>query len=474
MALLLVIFGQILAILVIRVKPINCPDLPFTGPTPVPTGCFLVACTTGPPGPGSATGLTGLGGGIGPSGYIGIGIRPDSYGILTNIVITTIQTFTTPYQFLVTTDTRPNFNAPPGLTGDKSRHLLVWLGLPEAQWVDQGPWTGEPGVTGLPNFFTGPTGITGPTGSIGLIGPRGPTGPTGPNGVTGTSINPPTGGGDIFGDGSDGVLVYSAPSTMLTNDIFAESVTVNSGSTLITHGYRVFARQFINNNGTIHNNGGDGEMGPVPIPRGGTGGYAGTILGGGDGGNPTTTAPGDGQPSFFALSTGGIMITTGPNNFLGGYDTSVDPATGGLPGDVDPNTADENLTVLGTLINPIRLPTGGVANIQTQILLSGGSGGASPVVLGPSMHNSGGGGAGIVFLASRQIQGNGTVSAKGGNAGTPSGSVGSADAGGGGGGLVIIRTLNDLSTWTISVAGGLPGVGAGNAKPGRIVFLSPS
>jgi hypothetical protein len=40
--------------------------------------------------------------------------------------------------------------------------------------------------------------------------------------------------------------------------------------------------------------------------------------------------------------------------------------------------------------------------------------------------------------------------------------------------LVIIRTLNDLSTWTISVAGGLPGVGAGNAKPGRIVFLSPT
>jgi len=466
---LLLVLGFIIARVVIVIKPINCVPIPAinTG------GCILVPCSTGPTGAGQGTGSAGPKGVQGMTGPQGISIRPMSYGVLVNSVILQIQTNTQPYSYLVTVDARPDLNAPPSLLGDKSGHIIVWL--PDQQvWHDQGPWTGEPGVTGPANFTVGPMGPTGLTGSIGLIGPRGPTGPVGIPGTTGIALLPPTGGNAMFGDGSDGSFTLSSDFVM-SRDMQWLNLIVPAGRRLITAGWIVRSQQFINNNGSIENNGQGGDGLPNPAPLGGAGGAAGRFSGGGDGGTPSSTMPGDGNNSYNAFSTGGFFLTTGPNNYSGGYDTRVSVATGGVPGIVNANNPVLNLGMLLAAINPMEMPFGGSSSIDTSILISGGSGGAAPVNAPGTQRNSGGGGGGVVCICSPVILGSGFVTANGGNAGplALSPSSPAPAAGGGGGGNVFIRTLRNSSTWTIQANGGLSGLsdGTANGYPGRWMFL---
>ncbi len=79
------------------------------------------------------------------------------------------------------------------------------------------------------------------------------------------------GGLAIFGDGSDGDITISE-NTLLTRDMFYNTLTVNEGITLSTKGYRIFVKETFTNNGTIENNGGDGGDG---LDNGGAGGVAG-------------------------------------------------------------------------------------------------------------------------------------------------------------------------------------------------------
>lgn len=464
---LLLVLAFLIAQVVIKVKPINCPIPPIE-----PTGCILIPCNTGPTGLGQQNGVSGVRGPQGPTGPMGVSIRPDSYGVLTNQVITAIQTLPGPYSFLVTTDARPNLNSPPSLSGNKSQHLLLWF---ENAWIDQGPRTGDPGATGPSNTITGPQGPTGATGSVGLFGPRGPQGITGPAGSTGLSLSFPTGGNANFGDGHDGPFVVPSTTYLLTSTMYWQNLTVPAGRTLITQGHIVHAKEFILNNGTISNNGSDGQGYPVTSPAGGAGGAGSRFIGGGAGGTPTTGAPADGIGSSFVFSTGDVMLPTGPNNnFVGGYDDRVSASTGGLPGPIITNSASDNLRILQAAVGPIDYPIGGVSSINGLFELSGGSGGASPVTRADTQQNAGGGGAGIVCLATPLLLGNGVVSANGGNAGplapVPSSAAG---AGGGGGGLVIIHTLHNGGSWTVTANGGLSGLpnGTANGKPGRVVFI---
>lgn len=83
---------------------------------------------------------------------------------------------------------------------------------------------------------------------------------------------------DIFGDGSDGDITISS-NTSLSRDMFYDDLTINSGVTLDTAGYRIFVKGVLTVNGTLErtpNNGGNG--GDASGATGGTAGTAGAAL----------------------------------------------------------------------------------------------------------------------------------------------------------------------------------------------------
>lgn len=59
-----------------------------------------------------------------------------------------------------------------------------------------------------------------------------------------------TGTDKLFGNGVDGTVVI-ASNTSLSRDMYYNNLTVNSGSTLFTNGFRVFVKNNLVNNGTV-------------------------------------------------------------------------------------------------------------------------------------------------------------------------------------------------------------------------------
>lgn len=55
----------------------------------------------------------------------------------------------------------------------------------------------------------------------------------------------------LFGSGQDGSIVYSSGVTHLTRDFYFTNLTVNSGATLFTNGFKIFVKETLTNNGTI-------------------------------------------------------------------------------------------------------------------------------------------------------------------------------------------------------------------------------
>ena len=57
----------------------------------------------------------------------------------------------------------------------------------------------------------------------------------------------------VYGNGTDGVVVISntGTPTVLTRDMYYDTLTVNANCTLITNGFRVFVKNTLTNNGTI-------------------------------------------------------------------------------------------------------------------------------------------------------------------------------------------------------------------------------
>jgi hypothetical protein len=55
----------------------------------------------------------------------------------------------------------------------------------------------------------------------------------------------------IFGEGTDGAVTISSGTTYLTKDMYYTNLTINSGATLFTNGFRVFVNGTLTNNGTL-------------------------------------------------------------------------------------------------------------------------------------------------------------------------------------------------------------------------------
>lgn len=247
----------------------------------------------------------------------------------------------------------------------------------------------------------------------------------------------------VYGDGSDGVIVFDGTNTypdiethlgsvgnyayVLSRDVFATTLSVSSGKNLTSRGFRIFGSISITNNGTIKN---DGISYPGAAVPGGTMGAGGT------GGPPNT----DGS---------GTVLSYGGNGGNGGF-VNVGGAA------VAPGT-----TIRSCHAYP--------ECIQFDYFGGGGGGGGSD--------NGGGGqGGGMILLASPIITNTGSIHANGGD-GAGAGGAGFFGGGGGGGGSVNTATPNLVNSGSITANGGAGGSGSHNpgaaGSGGHVFQIAP-
>ena len=244
---------------------------------------------------------------------------------------------------------------------------------------------------------------------------------------------------EIFGDGSDGNVVISTD-TSLTRDMFYNNLTINAGISLHTAGFRVFVREKLINNGTIHNNGGNGSASSSGTAVGGSAGSTGSLLGGGAGGGPAQTycGSGGGGGGVLMLFVNEVFVEgniqanggNGGNAIDSGGSVTVEGASGG-------NVANALINANGgSSLDAYGSSAGVVTNVRTiseiplillpfidtinMVALGGGAGGMAGGRIGTNEYGGGGGGGGTIVYCYRQIITPGTISANGGIGGNHS------------------------------------------------------
>lgn len=282
----------------------------------------------------------------------------------------------------------------------------------------------------------------------------------------------------FYGTGADGIVTLdgslnsrgysfaslSASTYTLTRDVYATTFTVANTYTVKTSGYRIFATEYILNNGTIENNGNPG-VGTTA----GTGGAGGFFRAGGNGATGLLSASAGAVGAFPPLPGAGVNLVgksggrgaggrAGVTTFTG---TNVALASLSLPASTiggrqlvyDPSTYFKALIASST-----------TANVQIQPSLGGGSG-AKSIIGTTATSGAGGGGGGFIFLSSPSIVNNSFIQSQGGAGGNAGGTGGVFGGGGGGaGGIIAYVTRKSAPSITVDVSGGLPGLSAGNTN----------
>jgi hypothetical protein len=244
-----------------------------------------------------------------------------------------------------------------------------------------------------------------------------------------------------FGDGSDGDVVVSTPTT-LTRDTFYNNLTVSAGGILNPSGFRIYVNNTLTTSGGgkiqfTTNTGGAGPSG-----TGGAavadGSIAGSLVGGANATNGTASTN-----AYGGTGGGGGTGTGVPGS--GGVVTAPAATLGSI----------RTLSVLGHLV-------GGA----TVALARGGAGGG-----GGSGASGGGGGAGggVIAIAARvlNLASASDIIAPGGIGGP--GATNSGGGGGGGGGLIqLVYSSKNAVTFTAAAncPGGVGGAGAGTGVTG--------
>jgi hypothetical protein len=267
----------------------------------------------------------------------------------------------------------------------------------------------------------------------------------------------------VYGDGSDGAVTfdgsstysfatYSSPTYTLTRDVWATTVNVSSGYTVITAGYRIFATTSINAVGNIHNNGSNGSG-----TTAGAGGLGGFFKAGGAGAAGLLAASAGAAGTAQATPTantwvGGVGGRGGQGrlNNIGYNGGQIAPTNA-----TNPANADGGSKVTSNYVNYLTRYVVGATNWQMTPSIGGG-GGAKSITGTAATSGAGGGGGGICFVAAPVITGSGTISANGGSGGNAAGTGGSFGGGGGGGGGVMCM-IAKTSTITPTATGGTGG-----------------
>lgn len=284
----------------------------------------------------------------------------------------------------------------------------------------------------------GPQGIQGPVGATGNTGPQGPTGS-----AAGT-----------YGPGTDGVATLDGTATVawatlagstytMSRDCWCGTLTVNSGVTLVTNGWRVFvAGTFTINSGGIVGIAGGSAAGTVAgaanaqnILNAGIAGAASAV---GAGTASTTSTVGSGGAGGLGSSGAGGVTSTPTLNAAKAPSVLQSPAPGLLPGYF----------------------FGGASHV-----LGGGSNGASGGGDGTNKGGAGGAGGPCIVIFAITFVNNGTIIASGGNGGSPP--TGNCGGGGGGsGGLVVVYSKTAATMGTVTITGGTGGTAIGTGVNG--------
>lgn len=211
------------------------------------------------------------------------------------------------------------------------------------------------------------------------------------------------GGDAIFGEGTDGPVTISSGTTFLTKDMYYTNLTVDSGATLFTNGFRVFV------NGTFTNN---GTVGMPTATEHSVADGSGTIAGRQTALNPskawgTSTDPisvteiydlDDAVSGFFITGAGVVTKIAGGSLGVVGSNGTTTAATGPFAGNA------------GNFPGANTGQAGGAGNAGT-------AGGAATAGTG----GAGGLGGGLVIIFAKTIAGSGTLVSYGfaGSAGNP-------------------------------------------------------
>jgi len=322
---------------------------------------------------------------------------------------------------------------------------------------------------------------------------------TGANTFTATTTFDGAISGKNLGFGYDGTIVFDGSSTILglvpsgsaytlTRDIQAINLTVNSGVTINTAGYFIYARGTLTNGGTIQNNGAVGTAGGSG-GAGGAGGAGGSGTAGTTGGiggtNGGVNTPGNnGGAGGNKTAVGVVGIAGGAGGVSGGYSGGVGGVAGTLTAEnlsitfpaITTMSTSTSGTVSGTsggttevwgttTPNSKAYPIGSTNGTTFGINSGsggGGGGGSGANEAGGGTGGGGGGGGGNVTLFAYDFVNTGTIRSLGGNGGNGANGTGSAGAGGGGGsggagGVIILTYYTYSNTGTYSVAGGTAG-----------------
>lgn len=261
-----------------------------------------------------------------------------------------------------------------------------------------------------------------------------------------------------FGDGSDGAVTISSPTT-LTRDMYYSSLVVTD--TLTTNGYKVFVSGTISGAGTIKwgvANNGANASGSTAGAGGAANASGGQFYLNSAGGAGTNNTPGGSSGGSGTSMTTSVGVVGGNGGGLGGFVGSG----GAVTAPTTKFAVFADLTLKGIDFVPATPGFGGIYKT------SGGGGGGSG---GYNSGAGGGGGAsgGIVFLCAKNWTGTFTIMSVGGNGGNAStpGSPTNNNGGGGGGSGGVSIVIYDAKTWTgsYSLAGGTKGTdGAGGTS----------
>jgi hypothetical protein len=255
-----------------------------------------------------------------------------------------------------------------------------------------------------------------------------------------------------FGSGDDGYVTISGGIVTLARDMQYDSLTVASGGTLKSHGFRIFVKDMlvVQSGGIISHDGFDAASDSLT----GGGASQSNSLKGGMGGGPG------------ALTTGGNASLTSTG--YGGHGGSGGAGSSGAGG-IGTIHYPEESPDQGTFRYGYAVVHGVTCGADNWVDVGGGGGGGGGGGDGVNRGGGGGGGAGYSIIVAKNliVESGGIIRANGGAGSTRTiGNVGGGGGGGGGGLSLVYRTISNSGT--IECAGGAPGNGVGTGSAGQV------
>lgn len=266
---------------------------------------------------------------------------------------------------------------------------------------------------------------------------------------TATAIAAPSDLG-IFGDGHDGAHTVSANPENLSSDMYYTDLTVPSGKSINTQGYRIFVSGTLTNAGTISRR-------PNAGAGGGSGGAGGSSIPNAN----TLGAPAGGSSPVATGNGGNGSNSANVTAALGGAGGAGGNATGGTTGGTGGGVGY-------TLVAPPRHFPACVQLVNwagaTLTAIAPGASGGSGATKSLGRGGGGGSGGGCVVVVAKKIDNTGGVihaRGGGGGAGNSNATDGGGGGGGGGGGVLVVVYNELVAAGTMDAAGGTGGA-AGN------------